>query len=472
MKKISAGAKSAVVYTLSTIFSRGLAIISVPIFTRLMTSEQIGIVNIYSSWYSLISVIATLSLISGGFNVAMKEFENERDQYLSSVLSLTSGISLIISAVLIAFSDYWTSVLGLSKRMLLLMSIGFLVAPARDFWLARQRYEYKYKLAGLVTIVSAIVATAVSIISVYSYSRQKLNNFSVAEVRLLSNYIVIYGVAIVIWISIFLKGKTLFKKKYWKLSLSLSLPLVGYQIASQILSTSDRLMISKLVNDSAVGIYSTLYTVSSLSLMVWSALNSSFVPFLFQNINSGNQKIKKISFSMLAFFSLVAVELVYLAPEIVRFIATEEYYEAIWIMPPIAAGVYFISVSNLYSNVLTYLKKTKYIMFSSIIAAVSNIILNYIFIRIYGYMAAAYTTLASYVIMTALLMIFAIKTGTKCGVSVASFYSNKMIVTMSVVTVFLCMIGLPLYNLSLLRLVLAIILFLSLLVMVLIKQKK
>ena len=59
IRNIPTGAKSAIVYTASSVFTRGLAIITVPIFTRLMTTEQIGVVNIYNSWYSLISAFAT-----------------------------------------------------------------------------------------------------------------------------------------------------------------------------------------------------------------------------------------------------------------------------------------------------------------------------------------------------------------------------------------------------------------------------
>ena len=145
---MSESAKSAIVYTLSTVFSRGLAIITVPIFTRLMTTDQIGEVNLYNSWYSLISVVATLSLTSGGYSVAMKEYPDKRDQYQSSVLSLTSLIALIIAIIYFIAPDFWSRLLGLPNGLMVLMLIGFLVAPARDFWLARQRYEYKYKLSG------------------------------------------------------------------------------------------------------------------------------------------------------------------------------------------------------------------------------------------------------------------------------------------------------------------------------------
>ncbi len=154
IKKIPIEVKSATVYTFSTLFSRGLAIITVPIFTRLMTTSQIGIVNLYNSWYSMISAIATLSLTSGGYVVALREYESNRDGYQSSVLSLTSLISLLLVGVYLVNPSLWSKLLGLPSGLIILMLIGFLFAPARDFWLARQRYEYKYKLSGFVMMGS------------------------------------------------------------------------------------------------------------------------------------------------------------------------------------------------------------------------------------------------------------------------------------------------------------------------------
>lgn len=78
-------------------------------------------------------------------------------------------------------------------------------------------------------------------------------------------------------------------------SLQLSIPLIGYALAAQVLNVSDRMMISRMVDNSAVGIYSTLYTVSSISLLVWSAINASFIPYLYQNIESDKNEIKKYS---------------------------------------------------------------------------------------------------------------------------------------------------------------------------------
>lgn len=449
LQQMSESAKSAIVYTLSTVFSRGLAIITVPFFTRLMTTDQIGEVNLYNSWYSLISVIATLSLTSGGYSVAMKEYPDKRDQYQSSVLSLTSLIAITIAIVYFMAPDLWSNLLGLPSGLMVLMLIGFLVAPARDFWLMRQRYEYKYKLSGCVTAGSAICASVLSVVAVLVANGFGYKN--IAEIRLYTNYFVVYGVAAIIWIGLFAKGRTFYNREYWRLSLSLSIPLVGYSIAAQILNVSDRMMISRMVDKSAVGIYGTLYTVSSLSLMLWQAIHASFVPYLFQNIEKNVKEIKKISFQIMLLYAVMAVMMTYMAPEIVRILATEEYYEAIYIMPPIAAGVFFTALANIYSDIAVYYKKTQYVMYPAAIAALANIVLNYIFIKAYGYMAAAYTTLFSYTLMALFQGIWARKLCKENAIESVSVFEDKKLMLLACITTVLCLLGIALYNFYMVR---------------------
>ena len=441
-KKIPVGFKSAIVYLFATVFTRGLAIITTPIFTRIMSTDQVGMVNLYSSWYSMITVVSTLALTSGGFPMALREFESERDQYVSSVLSLTSLVAIGLVFLYALAPSFWNRMTGLPTHLMILLLVGLLVAPARDFWLSRQRFEYRYKLPGAVTIVSAVAASGLAVVAVlYANS---IDYSDIASVRLFANYSIVYGVAAVIWFSIFLKGKCFYSSKYWKFSLQLSLPLIGYSIASQILSVSDRLMISKMVGNSAVGVYSTLYTVSS---------------YLYQNMENPKSRIRKLSMTMLGMYSLVAILLVYLAPEIVRILATAEYYKGIYIMPPIAGGVYFIAVSNLYSDILVYLKKTKMIMISSAIAALLNVVLNYLMINAYGYMAAAYTTLVSYIVMAALLSIWANREFKKNVTAVDFVYDNKMIAIISVLTLIISMLAILIYDYAFVRYAIAALIF-------------
>lgn len=467
---MSTGTKSAITYTLATLFSRGLAIITVPIFTRIMTTSQIGTVNLYNSWYSLISAFATLSLTSGGYIVALNEFSEKRNEYQSSVLTLTSIISVGLAVLFFISPSFWKRITGLSYPLLLLMLVGFLFAPARDFWLARQRYEYKYKLSAVVIVVSAVIASVLSIIVVISMNKN--GSQYVAEGRLFTNYLVIYGVAAIIWFSTFFKGKTFINIGYWRFSLSLSVPLIGYSIAAQILSVSDRTMISKMVDNSAVGIYSTLYTVSSLSLMIWQAIHASFVPYLFKNINNQEGNVKKITNSLVIVYAFVAIGMTYFAPEIVKILATKDYYEAIYIMPPIAAGVFLTCFTNIYSDIPLFYKKTKYVMYPAVIAAVINLVLNYIFIQLFGYMAAAYTTLFSYIVWAILQAYWGRKLCRKNGLSTNSIFDDKILCIIAVVTIMMCLFGVLLYRSTVLRYTMALTVVLGGIVVTYIFKKK
>ena len=409
-----------------------------------MTTDQIGVVNIYNSWYSLISAFATLSLTSGEFAVAMKDYSDRRDEYESSILTLTSIVAIVIALIYAVAPMFWQSMLGLPNALIILMLIGFLFAPARDFWLSRQRYEYKYKLAGAVSVLTAIVATFASIFAVIFVSNRHFEE--TALVRLFSNYIIIYGVAAVIWLYLLLKGKKFYCKEYWKMSLAISIPLIGYNIAGQVLNVSDRMMIGRLVNNSAVGIYGTLYTVSSLSLLVWQAINASFVPYLFQNIDKKEHNIKQISNMLLEAYAVIAVLLTFFAPEIVKILATKEYYEAIYIMPSIAAGVFFTSYANLYSNIAVYYKETKYVMYPAIVAAILNLVLNFVFIKMFGYMAAAYTTLFSYIILAILQVIWSAKVSKENNNDINNIYDNRRMLLLAIVTTVVSLMAIPLYS--------------------------
>lgn len=95
-------------------------------------------------------------------------------------------------------------------------------------------------------------------------------------------------------------------------------------------------------------------------------------------------------------------------------------------------------------------KKTNYIMYSSMIAAIINLILNYICINIFGYMAAAYTTLVAYIVLAGAQVIFARKIHLK-RTGEKSVYNDKAVLFMAILTILAALLGLVLYRYTWLR---------------------
>ena len=105
----------------------------------------------------------------------------------------------------------------------------------------------------------------------------------------------------------------------------------------------------------------------------------------------------------------------------------------------------------MYSNVLIYYKRTPVIMYSAVTAAVVNVVLNFIFISRYGYMAAAYTTLAAYIVLAVMQMWGARKVCLQKRGENYEVYDDKAVAVMAAATIALSLCGLLLYEHTLLR---------------------
>ena len=137
--------KSAFVYLISSVLARGLAIITVPIFTRIMPVEEVGRVNLFTSWYTILGGVVSLGLTSGGLMMCLKKYEDEKDKYLSSLLALSSLSALIFGIIYLGIRVFFGQLIKLPDSLVFLMFTGFFICPAYDFWLAKQRYDFFIK---------------------------------------------------------------------------------------------------------------------------------------------------------------------------------------------------------------------------------------------------------------------------------------------------------------------------------------
>ena len=211
----------------------------------------------------------------------------------------------------------------------------------------------------------------------------------------------IFGIMIVILV--LRKGKIQIKREYIRYAMAISAPLIFHGIALNILSQSDRIMITALADSSQTGIYSLIYNFSMIATVITTTLEGVWVPWFINKLKEGSRKeIGVVAKDYIHLMTYAMSCLLLVAPEVVKILANKNYWEGISIIPPVVLANYVIFAYSLYVNIEHYYKKTPYITINTIIAAVSNIILNFIFIPKFGYVAAAYTTLASYVISFAL----------------------------------------------------------------------
>ena len=129
------------------------------------------------------------------------------------------------------------------------------------------------------------------------------------------------------------------------------------------------------------------------------AINNSFVPWKYKRFkNQDSDGVGRVSTGIALLIMCMLLALILCAPEVIRIMAAKEYYAARWVVPPVAASMFFLFLSQLFINIEFYFEEKTMLVAGSILSAVVNICLNYIFISEFGFVAAGYTTLASYIL--------------------------------------------------------------------------
>ena len=395
---LSLSTKSSIAYTFANLISKSINIITIPVFTRIMSTSEIGITTTYTSWYTILYAIVTLSLCSGSMNIAMLDYKERRFQYQSSCLTLSSLSGVICLILYSIFSEKIIGITGLNNLVMWVLLISLIVNPALDFWYAKQRYEYKYKSSVFVSIFISVISAISSLFCVIYSKNIGCNN--IGDVKIISQGAITLIVGLFLYIYIMSHGKVFIDFDIWKYALSLSIPLIVHTLAKSLLDVSDRIMISQICGQSEAGIYGTVYSISLLALLVWNAINTSIIPITFEYLNKKEyNKINQMLYIVLILFAITSILVALFAPEILLILTTSEYSEAVYLIPALCAGIFFTALYNIYGNFLLYKKKTTNIMIATLIATITNIALNYIFLKRFGYIIAAYTTLVSFIVL-------------------------------------------------------------------------
>lgn len=438
--QISKGMKSSIAFFLANVITTGIAYITTPFFTRLLSTEEFGHVSLYLTWEKVFGIIAMFCLSYGIFNNGMSDYPEKRDEFSFSMLILSNLITLIFSVLLLVSYPFLKRYISLDYPLIILMLLIFFFQPAYRFWTVRQRYEYKYKLTSLFTIISALLSPIISILCIYySKSNKVYARLFGSEVVLLCIYICFYY---------YLAKQSNFKcdTSYWKSALQFNLPLIPHYLSTYILASSDKIMISNLCGDSDTALYSIAYSVASVGTIVWSAANASLIPFTYERCKVKDYKsISDVTIPILIIYGVVCFLVILLAPELIAILGTSEYIKAIYVVPPVMAGIFFQVQYYMYANVIYYYKKPKYVMIASVSSTIINLILNYVFIKQYGYIAAGYTTLLCYLIQ-AVIDYFSMK-----KIVNESVYNMKIVSVLSVLMILICFIGSLLYKFMFIR---------------------
>lgn len=434
--------KASLCYLVGNLFNKGLAFLTIPIFTRLLSTSDYGIINTYSSWAGILSMIVGFAMHMSIRN-AFVDYKDDTEAYLSTIIKFTLlsslGFMLICYAVVEIFR------INISLALVFVCLFHSVASSIIEDVSCYFMMKYNYIKRTILMILPNLISVCIAIFFISHVLKKDLYLG-----KILPEALTITIFAIILSICYTKKG---FNTSYITHALKISLPLILHGAALNILSNSDRIMITWLADASQAGIYSLVYSLGMITYVITVSIDGIWIPWFISKMNEKSYKeINSVTKDYISLITYLMCCLIIVSPEILKLLASEPYWDGIKIIPIIIAANFLFFAYNIYSNLEHYYKKSNQITALTIVAVVLNLILNYFFIPKFGYVTAAFTTAFSYLTVLILHKIYS-KTLNK------DVFPIKLFVLPIVEILIFCVLFYLLIDLPIVRWIIAIIYF-------------
>lgn len=415
-------------FVICNILQRGIQFFLTPVYTRLLTTSEYGNYSLFLTWLNIFTVFATLNLSGGIYYNGLLKYEKYIRKYTLSLQMLGNISTCITFFTLFVIYPFVYSIVKIEEKYLFLMFLILLFQPSTLLWMTEKRMQFSYKT---VIIVTLILSSITPVMGIFILKVFHLGVYGI----ILSYTLINCGIGVIFFVKNFKEGMEGISV-YWIEALRFSVPLIPHYLSQMILGQADRIMINYYNGDSKAGIYTLAYQIGLALTIIVNGITNSFTPWLYKRLKIRFfEHVDKAILILTLSFSLLSLVLVLLAPEIIEILGTQEYYEAVYVISPIVLSTLITFVFGLFGTVLFYYEETKYVTFASAIGASTNIILNMMFIPLYGYFVAGYTTFISSFIMLIIYYLFLIKCCKKNNISFRIFKGKEIFLIILIITV-------------------------------------
>lgn len=421
------------IYGLTSIVGRLLTWFMVPIYigAAKFTTDQYGIITEMYSYVAFLVVFLTYGMETAFFRFSTLQDEDKRKVYTSIIYSL-----LFSSFLFIAFAFLFNQPIANwlkyphNKEFVTWFAIIVGLDAVSSIPLAKLRAEHKAIKFAVANFANIFVFVGLNLfylaycrpLYASGHTNWLIENFYNPDIGVgyvfISN-LVASIVKFVILIPEMLHARYGFEFKLLKKMFVYALPLLVFGLAGIVNETIDRIMLKRMLFDtlgeketlSQLGIYGACYKVSIIITLFIQAFRYAAEPFFFAQEKEKNAKetYSKVMTYFVIVCSVIFLGVMLFMDVVKYFIPNEDYWEGLKVVPILMLAN--ISLGIYYNQSIWYKLsgKTKFGAYIGLFGAIITILLNYIWIPIYGYIGSAWATLICYSSMMLLSFILSRK---------------------------------------------------------------
>ncbi|MCX7986508.1 MAG: oligosaccharide flippase family protein [Bacteroidales bacterium] len=406
-------AKQTLVYGLSSIVPRFLNFLLVPLYTYYFKPAEYGVVADLYSWAVLLNILLTYGMETSVFRFSKG---GNSVKSLSTAFYSIFSTSLIFLLLVFLFSSKLSSYLGYSSNPQYVLYFAWIIFfdSLSAILFVKLRLQEKALLFSLLKILNVIVNILLNVLFIillpYFSQKQVLNFNLTVDYIFIANLLASFSTLLTLFRHI--PSPVYFSFNFLTNMLRYGIPLMLSGIVGAINDVIDRQFIKYLSPkgvDSldSMGIYFANLKLAVILLLFIQAFRYAAEPFFFRH---ADEKEGREMFARIGLYYLVVSMLVFLFTfanlPVFKFFIGSEYWRGLHIVPVVLLANVF---SGLYLNFSMWYKladKTSFGLYIMLIGCFFTVVFDFIFVPVYGYTAAAYVRLFSYVIMTFICLLY------------------------------------------------------------------
>ncbi len=396
-------------YSLASVLVTLAGLISFPIFTRIFSVSEYGLLNLVSSTLGLMVGLGKLGLQTSTIRfyaqaTSGKSDINEGTFFSTSLLGmLMSGACASLALFLfVEFAPAWFWHDPRVRSLMLLTAVLVLVRVVDSGLINILRAQQRSGLFGIYSVVRRYGGLAIILFFVFDVL-QGLHGYYIGTI--VSEVLAVVALAFIV-----LRHHPIrlsqFSPTLIRAMLAFGLPMVAYEMGGLLLAQGDRYVIQGLLGGEALGVYSAAYNFSEY---VQTALLASFgtaVTPMFTRIweKEGDGPTRRFIETALHFYILAAAAVAFgmaaVGGDALALLASSKYVVGAAIIPVVIGGMVLDGANTMLGAGLYLHKRSKTVMSLVVVAAAANLGLNFILIPWQGIMGAALATLITYLGLT------------------------------------------------------------------------
>ena len=374
-----------------------IGIITVPVITFFITPEEYGKSSMFTLAQGMLSMLMYLGL-DQAFVREFKSHENCKDKLLSNAMIIPSVFVVGVSILIIVNHDFISILLFDNSKETLAVVFLAIMLPfmvIENFALLCIRMEEKGILYSIFTILLKLFTLGFTLILFLLYEKSFRSVVFAIALAEIVNGIILYLFALrKIKIRCGLLDKQLLKRM-----LKYGLPLIPTSLLMWVLTSMDKIMLRTMCDYSELGLYTVAFKIVNSISIIQTCFTLFWTPVAIRWYENNVPKRNfEIVTKMLTVSMATVCMILLLLKDIVAFILGDEFVSAIHIFPFLLLQPIMYTISEATSVGIAFSRKTWYNIIVSTVAGITNIVLNFALIPIWGGKGAAIATGLSYVV--------------------------------------------------------------------------